>query len=156
LKVTSQWLEALAANFARIAACWLSLSAVGLSAGQLAERQARNCPTAPVAPCAVVHGRFSTQNGIPQTVWVIGTRRRLSVANEAKNFFSARVLKYLELTSPDHSYVFGDFTVCPIEADVPGHMRAVCVADAKNLVVQNAVILWPPFRVKSTWSHRAK
>jgi hypothetical protein len=49
----------------------------------------------------------------------------------------AEALKYTELTLPNHSYIFGDFTICPIEPDVPGHMRAVCVAAAKNLVVQN-------------------
>ena len=62
------------------------------------------------------------------------------------------VLRYTEMTSPDHSYIFGDFTICPVEPDVPGHMRSVCVTAARNLVVQNLNTSRPPFRIRSTWS----
>ena len=139
----------------KITAWWLALSAM-TSAGQVTAHQPRHCPRPPVETCTSGHGRFSTQNGISQTIWVVGTTRRLAVANDADNFFPATVLKYLEITSPDHSYIFGDFTICPIERDTPGHMRMVCVADARNLVVQNTMNLWPPFRVHSTWGHREK
>ena len=65
------------------------------------------------------------------------------------------MLKYTEMTSPDHSYIFGDFTICPIEPDILGHMRDVCVTAAKNLVVQYVDNSRPPFHVRSTWSSPA-
>jgi hypothetical protein len=61
------------------------------------------------------------------------------------------VRKYLELTSEDHSYIFGDFVVCPLEPDRPGHMRWVCVTGAGRLVVQPLRRRSPPFRILSTW-----
>ena len=113
-----------------------------------------NCPRPQVEPCATVHGRFSTQNGIAQVIWRIGTTRKLDVANDVDGIFPSSVLRYLEMTSQDHSYIFGDFTVCPIEREKAGYMQPVCLADARNLVVQNIMNLWPPFRVPSTWGHR--
>jgi len=59
---------------------------------------------------------------------------------------------YLEMTSPDHSYIYGDFEICPLEPDAPGRMRDVCVVSGKNLVVENLQALWTPFRLKSTWT----
>ena len=148
--------RASAMNVAQIAAWWLALGAAGVLAQSIPEGKPSNCPKPPIAPCTIGHGRFSTQNGITQVIWLVGTTRRLDVANEAHNFFPPGVLKYLEMTSPDHSYIFGDFTICPIERDTPGRMRAVCVADAKNLVVQNTMDLSRVFRVQSTWAHRGK
>jgi len=79
----------------------------------------------------------------------VGTRRRLNVTNRVSDFLPASALKYTELTSPDHSYIFGDFTICPLEPDRPGFMREVCVVDAKNLVVQNIDNPQHPFRIDS-------
>ena len=118
----------------------------------VAERQAQTrttCRRPPIEPCTIRHGRFSTQNGITQTIWLVGTRRRLNVTNEVSDFLPASALKYTELTSPDHSYIFGDFTICPLEPDRPGFMREVCVVDAKNLVVQNIDNPQHPFRIDS-------
>lgn len=144
-----------AVTIAKLASCWLVLNTAGI-AGQTPDSKLLKCPKPPVEPCSIRHGRFSTQNGITQTIWLVGTTRRLDVENGADTFFPAGVLKYLEMTSPNHSYVFGDFTVCPLEPERPGFMRTVCVADAKNLVVQNHMNLWPPFRVQSTWAARGK
>ena len=44
--------------------------------------------------------------------------------------------------------------VCPGPLCPPGHMRAVCVADAKNLVVQNINGRWPAVRVESPWRRK--
>jgi hypothetical protein len=144
-----------ASTIAKLASCWLVLNAA-VVADQISDSKPLNCPKPSVEACSVRHGRFSTQNGITQTIWLVGTTRRLAVENEAENFLPVGVLKYLEMTSPNHSYIFGDFTVCPVEPEKPGSMRAVCVADAKNLVVQNHMDLWPPFRVQSTWRRRGK
>ena len=41
------------------------------------------CPQRTVEPCFKGHGRLSSQNGIPLTIWLIGTTRRLSVVNDS-------------------------------------------------------------------------
>jgi hypothetical protein len=122
-----------------------------------ASGQPLQCPRPPVESCVTRHGRFSSQNGIPFTIRLIGTTRRVSVANGSEGV-PPEARKYLEMTSSEHSYIYGDFEMCPLEADVPGHMREVCVVASKNLVVENVQGLRPPFRLTSTWSatRRAK
>ena len=67
------------------------------------------------------------------------------------NFERLWVVAEWVITSPDHSYVFGDFEMCPTEPDTPGHLREVCVASAERLVVQNLQRSTPPFRLLPTW-----
>ena len=70
------------------------------------------------------------------------------------NRYAADTLrKYRDMSSPNHSYIYGDFEICPTQADTPGQMRRVCVAGAKNLVVENLSGLQPPFRILSTWKN---
>ena len=63
--------------------------------------------------------------------------------------------KYLDMTSPDHSNVYGDFEICPIEPDIPGLLRRACVTGAEKLVVQRVRDSTVPVRLLSTWP-RAK
>lgn len=116
-----------------------------------ASGQPLRCPRPPVESCVTQHGRFSSQNGIPYTIWLIGTTRRVAVANGQEGV-PPEARRYLEMTSSDHSYIYGDFEICPLEADVSGQMRQVCVVSSKNLVVENTQGLRPPFRLKSTWT----
>lgn len=97
------------------------------------------------------HGRLSSQNGIGLKLWAIGTKRMFAIENGSENLPPV-VRKYLEMTSPDHSYIFGDFEVCPVEPDRPGHIRAACLASGVNLVVQPLRDARLPFRLLSTWS----
>jgi hypothetical protein len=30
-------------------------------------------------------------------------------------------------------FIFGDFVVCPLEKEIPGAMRSVCIKSAQNL-----------------------
>ena len=108
------------------------------------------CKPKPVEPCFKHHGRLSSQNGIALKLWLIGTTRMVRVDND-ENDLPADVRKYLELTSPDHSYIYGDFDICPLEPDTPGHLRSVCVVGAEKLVVHNVQSSIPPFRLLSTW-----
>jgi hypothetical protein len=55
------------------------------------------------------------------------------------------------MTSPEHSYIYGDFTVCPLEPDVAGHMRSVCVSGYEKLVVQSSNQSRAPFRLLFSW-----
>jgi len=80
---------------------------------------------------------------------LVGTTRRVGLANDPADL-PAFIRKYLVITSPDHSYVFGDFELCPTEPDTPGHLREVCVARAERLVVQN-LQRSAPFRLLPTW-----
>ena len=141
------------ARLALAVAGLLSLTCIAAAVSELRAQTQTACKQRPIAPCTTRrHGRLSTQNGMTPTIWLIGTTRRVRVTNELSDFLPAGVLKYTEITSPDHSYIFGDFTICPIEPDVPGHMRDVCVAAARNLAVQNVDESRPPFRIRSTWS----
>jgi len=70
--------------------------------------------------------------------------------------FPALVEKYLEMTSPDHSYIYGDFDICPTEPDKPGVVRRVCVTGAEKLVVQNLRGSRPSFRLLETWPRAAR
>jgi hypothetical protein len=109
------------------------------------------CRAKPIAACAKHHGRLSSQNGIALKIWLIGTNRIVAVDNDFDEDLPPVMQKYLDMTSPDHSYVYGDFEICPLEPDIPGHMRRVCVSDAENLVVENLMNKRQPFRLVSTW-----
>ena len=116
-------------------------------------QQSWTCSAPPVEPCAKRHGRLSSQNGIALTLWVIGTRRVLALANDV-DALPPEIQKYLEWTSEDHSYIFGDFLICPLEPDTPGQMRHVCVTGAEKLVVQPLRRPGPSFRIASTWPQK--
>lgn len=132
----------------RVAALSIGL-VLWLSFGHVAAAQtAWKCEGIPVESCAKRHGRLSSQNGIGHKIWLIGTRRMVAVANTS---MPSIVEKYLEITSDDHSYIFGDFEVCFLEPDVPGHIRLGCVRGAEKLVVQPLRRQEPPFRLLSTW-----
>ena len=62
-----------------------------------------------------------------------------------------RLSKYLEMTSPDYSDVYGDFEICPLGPALPGHVQPACVASATRLVVQDRERARPPLRLLSTW-----
>ena len=108
------------------------------------------CSTQPIEPCFKHHGRLSSQNGIALKIWLIGTKRVVGLDNDSEQL-PAPLPKYLEMTSPDHSYIYGDFEICPTEHDTPGHLRRACVRGAEKLVVQDVAGSRPPFRIRSTW-----
>ena len=78
---------------------------------------------------------MSGRNGTPSyRIWVVGTRRILGVS---EGRFAPSGYKLLPSPLPesldeDMDY-FGDFKVCPFQADTPGSMRLVCVAEVTNL-----------------------
>jgi hypothetical protein len=133
-------------------AAW-TIALLLVSAAPLMAQGSWSCPAPPVEPCAKRHGRLSSQNGIALTLWLIGTTRKVAVANDI-DVLPVEVGRYLEMTSDDHSYIFGDFVVCPLEPDTPGHMRSACVTGAERLVVQPLRRPGPPFRLISTWPAR--
>ena len=137
------------------------LIALGLLAGLSADESGQNVPSArPRAttawrclasarePCVTHRGRLSGQNGVAYMIWLVGTSRIVAV-HETQ--IPPLLEKYLSMTSPDHGDVYGDFDICPLEPDRPGHMRSACVSGATRLVVQDRERSRPPLRLLSTW-----
>ena len=87
---------------------------------------------------------------MPLRLWLIGTKGVVALENDV-DALPSEIRRYLEMTSEDHSYIFGDFVVCPLEPDMPGKARRACVAGAERLVVQPLRRAGPPFRILSTW-----
>jgi hypothetical protein len=112
-----------------------------------------SCLAKPIEPCVRRHGRLSGQNGIAVKIWLIGTTRMVAVENGVEGLPVA-LQKYMDMTSVDHSYVFGDFDICPIEPDVPGQIRRACIAGGERLVVQPLAGSRRAFRLVSTWPGR--
>lgn len=139
-------------SFTRIVIVTL-LAPIG-AANALAQSPDWSCPVPTIEPCLTRHGRLSTQNGISMTIWLIGTTRRVAVANQ-QPLYAVIPEQYLSMTSPDHSYIFGDFEICPTEPDKPGHMRHACVTGAEKFVVQphdtDRARRRPAFRLTSSW-----
>jgi hypothetical protein len=123
---------------------WLTISAVG-SAQSAAP---------PTFPCFKHHGRMSSgSNGIPTRIWLIGTNRVVAVGG--RYTLPENGDRYLDPTTPDYSYIYGDFELCPEEPDVVGTMRHVLLVGAEHLVVENIVdSSRPPFKLLSTWPKR--
>ena len=108
------------------------------------------CDAEPIEPCVKRRGRLSSQNGIALKLWLIGTTRMVVVGNGIDGL-PRSLWKYLELTSPSHSYIFGDFDVCMVEPQRPGHIGRACLAGGTNLVVKPHRDGRPAFRLLSTW-----
>jgi len=104
----------------------------------------------PEYPCFKHHGRLvSMSSGSPSLrIWLIGTKRIVGLEDST---IPPGIEPYLSATSPEYSAIYGDFELCPIEPDKPGHMRRTRLVKAENLVVQNVQGVPPPFRLLSTW-----
>jgi hypothetical protein len=141
----------------RIAFCVIALvllAQMSSATGQDAtEPTSWRCLTPPIEPCFMHRGRLSGQNGIAHMIWLVGTKRIMAVQETQ---IPAMLGKYLAMTSPDHSDVYGDFEICPLEPDQAGHMRSACVASAARLVVQDRERSGPLIRLVSTWPKNDK
>ena len=77
--------------------------------------------------CYSVHGRLFAANGTPSfRIWPVGTRRLLGVHGDMlpPELGGARAPS---MGTDGDVAVYGDFTVCPLTHDRPGHMRMVTV-----------------------------
>jgi hypothetical protein len=106
------------------------------------------CSEPPVEPCFRHRGRLSGQNGIAHMIWLVGTKRIVAVDNAG---MPDQLWKYLDMASPDHADIYGDYEICPLERDRPGNMRRVCVSSASRLVVQDRERSRAPIRLLFTW-----
>jgi hypothetical protein len=141
----------------RIALCVIALVLFGQlsSANEQDATKATSwrCLAPPIEPCFTHRGRLSGQNGIAYMIWLVGTKRIIGVDQTQ---IPEMLGKYLDMASADHSDVYGDFEICPLERDQPGRMRAACVAGAARLVVQDRERTRAPIRLVSTWPKNDK
>jgi hypothetical protein len=87
-----------------------------------------SCEQTTFGKCFTIHARFAVYTGDGmETLWPVGSHRLLSVA-AGKD----RLYKMLG-DRPSDYFIFGDFVVCPLEKDIPGHMRRVCIKEMRNL-----------------------
>jgi hypothetical protein len=81
--------------------------------------------------CFAFHGRFTLYTGdSQQTLWPVGTNRLLR-----PEYGTEPLLKLLgnDISTLDDYFVVGDFVVCPLEKEIPGHRRSVYIKSARNL-----------------------
>ncbi len=93
-----------------------------------------------VGKCFSVHGRLSVYNGTPSIrLWPIGTKRLLGVIdpNEASSTPGEPILPGNIKRKLDWDKdVLGDFEVCPLTKQKPGHMQTVCIQSGNHLIVR--------------------
>jgi len=113
----------------------LAVSLVATAGSANADELASPCKGNPeiaskiVGKCFMVRGRANYANGIPFRLWIVGTHRIVAPTN-----IPPKVADYLDLGVPAFDVVvFGDYEICPIEKDIPGWMRSVCIESATHL-----------------------
>lgn len=106
------------------------------------------CKTTEIASsCIRIHGRLVSGNGTPSSrLWHIGTHHVYGIYSNRYGFMhddqtldnEAPELHFKRSNGmPDQGgwTIYGDFEVCPLEPNVPGHMQAACIAGAEHIVV---------------------
>lgn len=97
------------------------------------------CKTNPalVGACFTVHGHMSAHNGAPTfRIYVDATKRILGVHGDQDGLPPELIPILFGDTGDAFGRLFeGDYTVCPFTKERAGHMRMVCVEEAKNVKV---------------------
>jgi hypothetical protein len=98
--------------------------------GAVADDAFMACKTDPdiVDACFTVRGRLSLWNGTPTArIWHVGTKRILGVSDDypPPKSLSGKVDWDTE--------AWGDFDVCPLTKDIPGHMQMVCIESSSRI-----------------------
>jgi hypothetical protein len=91
--------------------------------------QWQTCASDPdlVGACFTVRGRLSYWNGAPATrISIIGTKRILGVPDEV-------VPESMTPRLTNGAEAFGDYRVCPLTKEKPGHMQMVCIDSAEKV-----------------------
>lgn len=102
-----------------------------------------------VGKCFKVHGRFhGTAGGLIELTPVGRDPLRGRILRvhfdpwpgRAEPIWMPEVLQRIEsdedFYGPHRPDVYGDFEVCRLEADIAGHMRAICIQSVEHLVVR--------------------
>ena len=95
-----------------------------------------SCTQSSYGECFRFHGRFTVYTADGQEVlWPVGTHRLLRAESGTEpllNFLDGNDIRKLERNASDY-VIFGDFVVCPLEKEIPGAMRNVCIKSSRNL-----------------------
>ena len=116
---------------------WIFVAA--LMAGVAAAGERPPCRHDPrvASSCFTVHGRLTVGQGSPGVrIWPVGTKRLLGVEDEPPNVPANVSARFSRAVFDTKDAIFGDFDICPLERERPGHMRLVCVAAATHLSVR--------------------
>jgi len=99
--------------------------------------------------CYWTRGRLAVYNGRPPLrLWKIGTKRVLAIYSgpsikrgDEQDMMNPELTTNVEkaFTSSDDQ-IFGDFEICPLDADRPGEMQAACIESAKRIFVQKLTL----------------
>lgn len=93
-----------------------------------------------VGECFTVHGRLSFSPASPEIrLWRVGTHRVLAILaadGSDQHVLSEAVLERLWGRGDRPGRIFGEFEVCPLSPDQPGHMQTACLASASRLFVE--------------------
>jgi hypothetical protein len=114
----------------------LKLVLAGVATALVVAAPAGASPSEGSQRCFWVSGRLSTYNGSPTfRIWPRGTKRLLGVTLPEDAAADVAVLPpAVEREKPSFSRdLWGEFRVCPLTADRPGHMRMVTLADGRRL-----------------------
>ena len=128
-------------------ACVLLANATAALMSQ-GQANAWRCLQRSIEPCFTHRGRLSGQNGVARMLWLVGTNRIVRIDYTD---MPPMLDTYLDMASPQHGDVFGDFDVCRLQPDQPGHMRSACIAGARRLVVQDRERKRPAMQLLETW-----
>ena len=111
-----------------IAATYPFCIAVAIALASALTHVALGQQSRPQFPCYTVRARYTFYMGDGvRELWPIGSRRLLWVEGGDK--------KLIDKLIPDHQdkALYGEFTVCPLEAEQPGAMRHVRIGSWKHL-----------------------
>ena len=93
-----------------------------------------------VGECFIVRGRLSFSPDSPEIrLWRVGTHRVLGILapdGSDQYVLSERMLERLWGGGDRPGRIWGDFEVCPLSPDQPGHMQMACIASADRLFVE--------------------
>jgi hypothetical protein len=94
------------------------------------------------APCRTVHGQMQLWNGSPTVrISVIGAHRILGVVQPNQSFDDLppavrRIWDGKDVQADWGTAIVGDFTVCAVRPERPGHMQMVRLTATRHLVAR--------------------
>ena len=93
-----------------------------------------SCVRTKFGECFAIHGRYDLHiaDGV-EVLQPAGTHRLLRAMSGTKPIYTILCDRPFPCATASEFYIFGDFVVCPLQKDVPGEMRQVCVQHARNL-----------------------
>jgi len=89
---------------------------------------AKECKETAHGKCFKIHARYREYTGDGQfAIWPVGSRRYL------RPLYGDEMIRERFEDKLDNNDVFGDFELCPLEKEIAGKERNVCIKEARNL-----------------------